>query len=106
MVFNTKMRLTLPYGYAKVREQLGAAYSREGRLMAHTPLGWPHFVRSGPHAGNCLCLEKCCFGNSGCKCRGCAGIGHAGCSAARVRARATRQPRASTGSSQRATATG
>lgn len=36
-------------------------------------IGWPH----RDSKGNCLCLNKCCLGDSGCKCRSCLGESHA-----------------------------
>lgn len=34
--------------------------------------------------GACMCIEKCCIGDGGCKCRGCSGVGHMGCKNASV----------------------
>jgi hypothetical protein len=48
-------------------------WSDEGRVIGHTPNGWPHLSSAN---GNCLCLGRCCFGVDGCICRSCAGVGH------------------------------
>jgi len=29
--------------------------------------GWPHYDADG----NCLCMNRCCFNDAGCMCRGC-----------------------------------
>jgi hypothetical protein len=34
----------------------------------HIENGWPHYSR---RTGLCLCLDPCCLGINGCRCRGC-----------------------------------
>lgn len=68
----------------------------EPRKMVHSANGFPHIAASGAHKGNCLCLDTCCFGPNGCRCRGCAGKGHEGCDFTRAR----REQRASYPSSR------
>ena len=50
----------------------------ERQRMGHSENGWPHF--SGQFPFFCMCLDSCCQGESGCKCRHCvcriAGISH------------------------------
>ena len=50
----------------------------KGSLMAHSENGWPHYSYKFPHF--CMCLDSCCQGEAGCKCRQCicrlAGIEH------------------------------
>ena len=50
---------------------------------AHEPGDFPHFRTEGPTKGNCMCTEPCCQDKSGCRCKGCAGIGHYSCPAAK-----------------------
>jgi hypothetical protein len=35
---------------------------------AHIPNGFPHFSSI---TGRCMCLDSCCQGERGCKCKGC-----------------------------------
>lgn len=41
----------------------------KGSPMGHSENGWPHFSTKFPHF--CMCLDSCCQGENGCKCRLC-----------------------------------
>lgn len=46
--------------YDKIRSA-----QRQGR---HVPNGWPHY---SSRTGLCMCLDPCCMGESGCRCKFC-----------------------------------
>jgi hypothetical protein len=42
----------------------------------HVYDGFPHLSSD---TGACMCFNSCCFGDAGCKCGSCSGVGHDGC---------------------------